>query len=334
MSYVYVSEQGAVVSFEANRIKIKYKDGLLKSIPVETVEVIEVFGKVQLTTQCIEMCLSKGITVLYYSTNGAYFGRLSSSNHVNVRRQRIQADLGRDAAFNLAMAKRVINAKIRNQIVVVRRYARSAEMDMKSEIQSMQYTLTKIESVTSIDQLMGYEGYAARVYFSVLAKLVDPEFVFSGRTKRPPMDPFNSLISLGYSIIMNEIYGKIAGRGLNPYFGFMHQDKEKHPTLASDLMEEWRAVLIDTTAMSMLNGHELTVDDFYRDNETGGVYLNKDAFRKYVGKLESKFRTENRYLPYIDYSVSFRKAIDMQVHQYVQAIESGNCEEYRPVIIR
>lgn len=148
------------------------------------------------------------------------------------------------------------------------------------------------------------------------------------------MDPFNSLISLGYSIILNELYGKIEGKGLNPYFGVMHKDREKHPTLASDLMEEWRAVLIDTTALSMLNGHELVKEDFYTGIDQPGAFLEKDGFRKYIQKLEGKFRTENKYLSYIDYSVSFRRAMDLQVNQFVKAIETENVEEYMPVIIR
>ena len=114
----------------------------------------------------------------------------------------------------------------------------------------------------------------------------------------------------------------------------MHKDREKHPTLASDLMEEWRAVLIDTTALSMLNGHELVKEDFYTGIDQPGVFLEKDGFRKYIQKLEGKFRTENRYLSYIDYSVSFRRAMDLQVNQFVKAIETENVEEYMPVIIR
>ena len=181
---------------------------------------------------------------------------------------------------------------------------------------------------------MGYEGTAAKIYFKVLGKLIDEQFVFEGRSRRPPMDPFNSLISLGYSIILNELYGKIEGKGLNPYFGVMHKDREKYPTLASDLMEEWRAVLIDTTALSMLNGHELVKEDFYTGIDQPGVFLEKDGFRKYIQKLEGKFRTENRYLSYIDYSVSFRRAMDLQVNQFVKAIGTENVEEYMPVIIR
>lgn len=334
MSYLYVCEQGAIIGIEGNRFQVKYKDGMLKSIPAETLEVIEVFGKIQITTQCITECLKRGINVLFYSTNGAYFGRLISTSHVNVKRQRQQAEIGKNEEFKLNFSKRIIDAKIRNQIVILRRYARNGKKKIDQELIEMQNMHKKVLISGSTEQLMGYEGAAAKIYFKVLGKLIDSQFEFKGRSRRPPLDPFNSMISLGYSIIMNELYGKIEGRGLNPYFGVMHKDHEKHPTLASDLMEEWRAVLIDSTTMSMLNGHELSQDDFYTEIDQPGIFLGKEAFKKYIQKLEVKFRTQNKYLSYVDYSVSFRKALDLQINQFVKAIETENAEVYHPIVIR
>lgn len=218
--------------------------------------------------------------------------------------------------------------------MILRRYARNGIEKIDREIIEMQNMNKKVLTSDSIEQMMGYEGAAAKIYFKVLGRLIDSQFQFSGRSRRPPLDPFNSMISLGYSIIMNELYGKIEGKGLNPYFGVMHKDHEKHPTLASDLMEEWRAVLIDSTAMSMINGHELSKDDFYTEINQPGVFLGRDAFRKYIQKLEVKFRTQNKYLPYVDYSVSFRRALDLQINQFVKAVETENAEVYAPIVIR
>ena len=105
-------------------------------------------------------------------------------------------------------------------------------------------------------------------------------------------------------------------------------------TLASDLMEEWRAVLIDSVVMSMLNGHELELEDFYRDEESPAVFLGKTGFKTYINKLEKKFHTDNKYLSYINYSVSFRQALDLQVNQLCNAIENNEPELYRAVVIR
>ena len=164
--------------------------------------------------------------------------------------------------------------------------------------------------------------------------MIDTDFKFHGRKKQPPRDEFNSMISLGYSVLMNELYAKIEAKGLNPYFGFMHRDKEKHPTLASDMMEEWRAVIVDSTVMSMINGHEMHKEDFVIDVEEPGCYLTRDGIKKYLSKLEGKLQTEVRYLNYIDYAVSFRRGIALQINTLVRAIEEGDASLYKPIEIR
>lgn len=334
MSYLYVVEQGSTIGFRGNRFEVKYKDGMFRSIPAETLEIIEVFGRVQLTTQCMQECMKRGINVIFYSMYGAYFGRLLSTNHVNVFRQKRQMKVCEKEELKLEFSKKIIDAKIKNQFVILQRYSKKNREIVQPQIDGMKQMKKKVENAGTINQLIGYEGQAAKLYFEALGKIVKPEFAFQKRTRRPPMDPFNSMLSLGYSIIFNEIYGKIEGKGLNPYFGLLHKDRENHPTLASDLMEEWRAVLVDSTVLSMVNGNEVDLDDFYSDNEQPGIFLNSDFFRKFVKKLENKFQSDNKYLDYVDYRASFRRALDLQVNQLVKVIETENVEEYHPVIIR
>ena len=334
MSYLYVCEHGANIGISGNRVQVEYKDGMRQSVPIEPLEMIELFGNVRMSTQCTVECLKKGINVIYYSGNGAYFGRLISTNHVNVARQRKQAEIYKNEQFKIKFSQKIIHAKIKNQIVILRRYARYNDINVAEPIKAMKNEWEELNKADSIEKVMGHEGLAARIYFKTLGKLVDEEFEFKGRTRRPPLDPFNSLISLGYSIILNEIYGKLEGKGLNPYFGLMHKDREKHPTLASDLMEEWRAVLVDSVALSMLNGHELLKEDFYQNPDGPGIFLTNEAFKKYIRKLETKFLASNKYLSYVDYDVSFRRAITLQVEQLVKAIEMEDADQYKPIIIR
>ena len=336
MSYLYVCEQGAAINYAQNRFSVTYKDGMIRSIPAETLEMVAVFGAIQITTQCVQECLRRGISIIYYSQNGAYFGRLISTSHVNVRRQRQQAALGKDRDFCLSFAKNIISAKINNQIVVMRRYARSLNQDIDTDLLVMKNSLRKIQEsgCSDISKIMGYEGLAARSYFKVLGRLVAPEFSFRGRTRRPPLDPFNSVISLGYSILMNEIYGQLTAKGLNPYFGFMHRDRENHPTLASDLLEEWRAVFVDSLAMSLFNGNELTEDNFYTDIDMPGVFLDKKGLKIFVRKLENKFRTNQKYIQKNETGTSFREAMDHQVNLLVKAIDYEDPNVYTPIKIR
>ncbi len=331
MSYLYVNEQGSTIGFNANRFQVKCKDGLERSIPAETLEMIEIFGNVQLTTQCMVECLKRGINVVIFSGSGSYYGRLISTGHVNVERQRRQAAVSEE--FCTAMSKKMIRAKIHNQIVILRRYARTGHVEVDSAIKMMQILAQKLDACVATDQIMGCEGAAARQYFAALGKLIIPEFKFEGRNRQPPKDPFNSVLSLGYSIVLSEMYGKLEGKGLNPYFGILHKDREKHPTLGSDLMEEWRAVIVDSLAMSLLNGHELRPEHFNR-GDNGGVLLTKEGFKIFIAKLEHKFHVDSKYLTYVDYTVSFRRAMDLQVNQFCNALEANDPELYKPVWIR
>ena len=333
MSLLYVNENNAYIGVEANRFFVKYSDGMKKMIPVETLENITIMGHAQMTTQRIQECLKRGIPVSYYSKGGSYFGRLQSTGHVNAKRQRQQCALYQ-SEFSLEISKRIIRAKLKNQIVVLQRYGKSKNIAVEDQLKIMRICREKVSKCLKVSEIMGYEGQGAKAYFEGLSRVIDPEFSFHGRNKRPPRDEFNSMISLGYSVIMNELYGKIEAKGLNPYFGFLHRDHENHPTLASDMMEEWRAVIVDATVMSMINGHEIHKDDFENNTDEPGCYLTRNGIKLYLKKLEKKLQTDVRYLNYIDYAVSFRRGIALQMDLLVQAIESGEASVYKPIEIR
>ena len=333
MSLLYVNENSAQIGIEANRCFVKYADGMKKMIPIETLESITIMGHAQMTTQCVQECLKRGIPVSYYSKGGSYFGRLHSTGHVNAKRQRMQSALYQ-SDFALELSKKIIRAKLKNQMVVLRRYEKSKKIAVKEQLKMIHICREKIRQCLYIPEIMGYEGQGAKAYFEGLSMLIEPEFQFHGRSRRPPMDEFNSMISLGYTIIMNELYGKIEAKGLNPYFGFLHRDNEKHPTLASDMMEEWRAVIVDAVAMSMINGHEILKDDFVINAEEPGCFLTRSGIKKYLAKLEKKLQTDVRYLDYVDYAVSFRRGIALQIDLLVKAIENDDAGIYRPIEIR
>jgi len=332
MGQLYINENGAHVSITANRIVIRYNDGMEKSLPIETLDGITILGKVQVTTQCVEKLLSKGIPVAYFSKGGRYFGRLVSPNHIKVKIQRIQSSLY-DTPFALEFARNIIDAKLRNQSVVLRRYARNHSINIKEEVSYISFCLSKVRNAKSITEINGYEGLAAKMYFKGLAMCIDEEFSFSGRNRQPPKDPFNSLLSLGYSILMNEIYGELECKGLNPYFGFMHRDADNHPTLVSDLLEEWRATIVDSSVMSLINGHEIKKNMFYYEDD-GGCYIDKNGLNIFLNKLEKKIMTSFRYLYRVDYDVNFRRAIALQTDRLIKAIEQKDASQYEPVIIR
>lgn len=333
MSLLFVNENSATIGIEASQCFVKYADGMKKMVPIETLENITIMGHAQITTQCVQECLKRGIPVSYFSKGGTYFGRLQSTGHINAERQRMQCSLY-ESRFATDLARNIISAKLKNQQVVLRRYEKSKEIAVEESLKMLRICREKTAQCETISELIGYEGQGAKAYFDGLSVLIEPKFKFHGRNRRPPRDEFNSMISLGYSVLMNELYAKIEAKGLNPYFGFMHRDKEKHPTLASDMMEEWRAVIVDSTVMSMINGHEIHKDDFVTDVDEPGCYLTKNGIKAYISKLEAKLQTEVRYLSYVDYAVSFRRGIALQINTLVKAIEEGDASLYKPIEIR
>ena len=244
MSLLYVNENGATIGVEANKCVVQYRDGMKKMIPIESLEGITIMGQSHLTTKCAEECMCRGISVAYFSKGGKYFGRLMSTDHINVQRQRKQSALY-DTDFAMKLGQKILSAKVKNQSVVLHRYEKSREILLDEEQKMMRICKEKILNCSRIEEMIGFEGQAAKYYFQGLSKCIEQNFRFRGRSRRPPKDEFNSMISLGYSLLMNEVYCKIEMKGLNPYFGFIHRDAEKHPTLTSDLMEEWRAVIVD-----------------------------------------------------------------------------------------
>ena len=304
-----------------------------RRIPKEQLESIAIFGRTEVTTACIQECLKRGITICYYSTTGKYFGRLSSTSHTNIRRLRKQIYLSDDERFSLELSKRFIAAKMHNQLVLLRRYMRSTGVDVNPEITQIKILERKIETVSSSQSLLGYEGSGAKYYFQALSKLISEEFRFNGRTRMPPRDPFNSMISLGYTVLLNEMCGVIESHNLSSYAGFLHKDQERHPTLASDLIEEWRAPLVDATVMSLIQGKEIAVDQFDKDEESGAVILSNQAFKTFIRKFENKLGSETGYIGKT-YRMSFRKALNHQVTKLKSAIEWNDPSKYEPIRIR
>lgn len=335
MSYLYVTEQGTQLHTISGQFTITKNNEKIKEIPKETIESISLFGNVQMTTNCIKECLWSGIPVSYFSTKGKYYGRLQSTSHTNIKRQKQQYRLSENHEYTLNFSKRIILAKIKNQATILRRYNRKHNANIDNEIQNIINTEKEIEKGISIPQIMGYEGIASRNYFGAIGKLLPVQFAMKGRTKQPPKDPFNSLISLGYTLLLYELYGLIENKGLSPYAGFMHQDQERHPTLASDLIEEWRSVLVDSTALSLLLGNELKIENFVKDEETGGVYLDKEGMKIFITKYENKLRQEMDYVSADNHSEkTYRNAIWQQVSSLCKSVEEEIAEIYNPVIIR
>lgn len=329
--FLYVIKHGAVLGISGGLLTVKYPDMTEEAFPKQTIEGISIFSKVLMTTACVEFCLTNNISVGYFTMTGHYYGRLVPVMNSNVQRLRKQIQLSGDERFSVRLAQRIIKAKISNQLVVARRYSKndSATSDNRK---ILRVSKDKVSTACSLYKLIGFEGIASKNYFATLSNAIEEGFAFEGRNRRPAVDPFNCMLNIGYSILTKEIVGEIENRGLNPYVGFIHKDKVGHPTLASDLIEEWRPVIVDSLVMSMIQGHEVCLEDFIVDEN--GCRLKDDALRLFISKLERRLETKNNYLIYLDSPLSFRSSIWHQVDRLSRAIDKEDPEIYYPIIIR
>lgn len=332
MSFAYITEDGARIQKKGNKFIIGRNLETIMEIPAEVLEGLVLIEDVQVSSQAMVELLKRGIPVTWISSVGKFFGRLESTQHVNVFKQKQQMLL-QDLPFSLELGKKIIFAKVHNQIIVLRRYNRRMQLENISRIiRNILATRKNINSAKTKEQLMGYEGIIARLYFEALGKIVPKEFVFTKRNKQPPLDPFNSMISFGYTLVMYEIYTAIVNQGLHPYFGFLHALKNHHPALASDLLEEWRAVIVDSLALNLIKHKEITLDHFQPpSNDNNGIYLTREGRNIFLKAYERKMRTINQYH---DNKKSYRHTLNDNVQLYSQALMDENVSIYKPIFIR
>lgn len=334
MSFLYIYERAAKIGVQENCIVVD-SDNLKRTLPIEGVENVIIFGDASLSSSCVRQFMERNINLTWLSTSGKFFGRLESTRNVNVNLQRKQFLCGEDEEFCLSLAKKFVTAKVKNQITILRRYHRNRTDTLAHEsIETMLKIVPLIERAENNQELMGHEGIAARNYYQGLGQLVDDEFKFKGRNRQPPRDPFNSLLSFAYTLLMYDVYTAVVNKGLSPYASFLHSIRQGHPALCSDLMEEWRPILADSLALYVTSKNIINREDFQAPNHQGGVYLDSKASKLYIAEYEKKIRSKANYLPYADYAVSFRRAIEMQCHRLAKAIEEREADIYQAVVIR
>jgi len=330
MVQLYISDSVARIGYSQNRITVFTEATGEMSYPIETIDGVTIFGQPSMSTRFIAELLRREIELQMFSTDGRYFGRLAGPISGNAARQRAQVRLTADEVFSLAISKRIVDSKLRNQAALLRAYDRE-DVDLAPSFRTIQHSLTWIKRASSIPEVIGHEGNAAKLYFSALASLVPAPFAFSGRSTRPPRDPFNSMISLGYSILYKNVIGAVERHALNPCFGFLHRDGVGHATLASDLVETWRALIVDDTVLQLMINGQVSRDMFRTDHSTGGVHGLRETTRIMVSAFGAKVARAAPYLGQDRKRYTFQYALDLQVQGLVRAIEQDDPNQFSPL---
>jgi CRISP-associated protein Cas1 len=181
----------------------------------------------------------------------------------------------------------------------------------------------------ALDAVLGYEGQGASLYFPAFASLLKGEWAFERRTHRPPTDPVNSLLSLGYTLLHQNLHSMVEVAGLHTHFGNLHVLRENHPALVSDLIEEFRALVVDSLVAYLVNRRIFVPEDFTPPDERGGVYLHPDGLKRFLTHWEKRLQTQISH-PNSGLKVDYRRCFELQVWEYIRCL-TGEQEMYRPM---
>ena len=324
MAAIYLLEQGTSIYKDHLRFIIHVSEKPKLEIPIREVEQIMIFGNIQLSTPVINACLKEKIGVLFLNQLGQYHGHLASEESTNIDNHLTQMRRRDDNYFQFQVSRAIVYGKLTNSKQLLMRFNRKRKIAAVDQaIYGISKDIESLELVDNLDSLRGYEGITAARYFPAFGQLItNPNFQFSLRNRQPPTDPINSLLSFGYTLLLNNVMSFIVAEGLSPYIGNFHYGERQKSYLAFDLMEEFRSVIVDSLVLKIINNSVFKPQDFDILDSTGGVYLNQSARRIFLQKFEARMNEETSH-PDLQSQVTYRHAIQLQVRRYKRCLLSG-----------
>lgn len=273
---LYVGKDGARVSVHQGRLIVNSPHELHEiSLPCNLIQRIILTGNVGLSAGARTWALRNSIPVVFLSRRGSYQGHLSNAGALHAQRLIHQMEVTKTPEHSLKLARAIVQAKLRNQLHVLHRLSRrTPAANVTLQCQQIRALIDETSQTTRHQQLMGIEGAASEIYFATIPSLLPPETRFHGRSRRPPRDLANAALSYGYAILLSECVGALLVSGLEPTLGILHSATDKRPSLALDLMEEFRPLLVDSTVFALLRAKRLRPEHAQTDQDSGAVLLD------------------------------------------------------------
>lgn len=347
MAVLYVTEPGAVLTKSGQRLQVEKQGQVIHWVHAHRLQQVVLLGPVSLSAGALAFLLQEGIDTVFLSTHGRYRGRLLQEFGKNVELRRRQYRLFDTPEVQLQLARSYIRGKISNCRLLLRRYNYSLQRpEITAALHQLRRLGEQVQTAASPEQVMGLEGAAAAAYFGVFGLLLRaPGIEFSGRNRRPPRDPANVLLSLGYTLLANALQTQVLVTGLDPYLGCLHRPEYGRPSLVLDLMEEFRPLLVDSVVLGCLNRRTITPLDFYRpedqeppafpwaavapEREGYPIILAHTGMKKFIAQFEARLQQRVLYLPSRE-RLTYRQVLLAQVRRLVRFLQEG--EPYEPYI--
>ncbi len=299
LNTLFVTTQGTVLHRENDTIDVRDKNDSLLKMPIHLLSGVVCFGVVTVTPPCMALCAENGVVVSFLSEYGRFLARVVGPVSGNVLLRKAQYKASDDLLLSARIARRIVTAKVANSRTLLQRFCRDHSdsknaATVRETVDNLSSVVNALKQEESLDVVRGREGDAARRYFGVFDHLIvtqKDEMQFRGRSRRPPLDPVNALLSFLYTMLVHDVTSACESVGLDPAVGYLHRDRPGRPGLALDIMEELRPVLADRLVLSLINRGQVKLADFCI-GETGAVLLNNDSRKMILAAWQEKKREE------------------------------------------
>ncbi|EPR34122.1 CRISPR-associated protein Cas1 [Alkalidesulfovibrio alkalitolerans DSM 16529] len=299
LNTLFVTTQGAYLAKDGEAVAVRVDSETKLRFPAHTLDGVICFGQVSMSPALMAHLAEKDVCVSFLSESGRFLARVQGPTHGNVLLRRRQYRAADDPATSADIARMTLAGKLHNCRAALRRSARDHPDRPEAEklsiaADALGHQLKRLPMTNGLEGLRGLEGEAAAGYFGAFAAMLlrgEPELGFTGRNRRPPLDPVNCLLSFLYTLLVHDVRSALESVGLDPQVGFLHRDRPGRPSLALDLMEEFRPVLADRLALTLLNRGMLDPKDF-RTAVSGAVSLTDKARKTVITAWQERKRNE------------------------------------------
>ena len=337
LNTLFVTTQGAYLSKEGETVAVKVDGETRLQIPVHTIGGIVCFGQVSCSPYLMGFCAEKGVAISFLTEHGRFLARVQGPVSGNVLLRREQYRWADNPVYSANMARAVIIAKIANSRTVLQRALRDhadkvEEDDLRRAVTLLGRCLESCNREEDLDALRGIEGESAHAYFSVFDSLIVAQkdaFKFAERNRRPPLDNVNCLLSFLYTLLVHDARSALESVGLDPAVGFLHRDRPGRPSLALDLIEEFRPFLADRLALSLINLRQVQGKGFRR-MESGAVLMD-DETRKTLLVAYQERKQEEMLHPFLEEKVTVGLLMHMQALLMARYLR-GDLDGYPPFV--
>lgn len=326
---IVINEYGAFLGKKGKRFILEGKETV--EIPSSFVEKIILVVNCSISSEALRMAVESSIDIVLLNEYGDPLARINpcrESGYVQTRKKQLEASI---SSKSILLSRKFITSKITNQYNLLSKISRNNNIDI-SQLELINEILKKlsskdIEKDLSKEFLLGLEGNSSRLYFEALRPLIPEWMNFDGRTRNPPKDPFNALLSYGYGILYNDIERAIILSGMDPYIGFLHSDKKERASLVYDMAEEFRSYFVDRVCLTIVRRKEISEEDFDMGKEK--VLLNKEGKKKIIISYKENF---NSKINYNGKEIEVGSIISGQVKKLIKFLNQNI--DYRPFILR